>query len=224
MEGSFLRSRSEGLRSGCRLIVTLDVVFEGEVRVAAAEVLQHDMRNRVAYAQLQTLSETFHPQLATCLADCVEAFLRRGETHHPDMVADIPGLILANVSIAEGDVSGNITTLYVTFNSCIGDMARGFVSELRFGCVLEDVSRDMSAQVLNDLAMPLLNVLTAEEAGMIDSGDPVGGLADQLVRKAHEIRFQIELIKRYANSLERERLFSRHRGIPNAPSRAEENA
>ena len=46
--------------------------------------------------------------------------------------------------------------------------------------------------------MPLLDLCSAAESGLIDAGAALGPFGVQLVERAEEIRFRVELLKRFA--------------------------
>lgn len=174
--------------------------------VRSCEVVSSAFRNRTSFVNTMPLEEVFCDSIAEGLNDCVN--LLSGETQVislPSLILEVPGLVLAGAHILTTVNDDGSQSIIIRFRISLGGIGYAFRPDVGFGAGLEDLTREVSAQVLTDLALPLLNVLSATEAGLVDAESAIGSLSQQLADRVHEIRFQIELVKRYTDGLERQR-------------------
>ncbi|WP_237029000.1 hypothetical protein [Phaeobacter porticola] len=189
-----------------RFIVNL-IAEEGAVPfVRSCEVVSRTFRNRTSFVNTLPMHEVFCDSIADGLKDCVN--MLSGETQVislPSLILEVPGLVLAGAHILATANEDGTQSIIIRFRTSLGGIGHAFRPDVGFGAGLEDMTREVSAQVLTDLALPLLNVLSATEAGLVDAESAIGALSQQLADRVHEIRFQIELVKRYTDGLERQR-------------------
>ncbi|WP_254683635.1 hypothetical protein [Phaeobacter inhibens] len=189
-----------------RFIVNL-MAEKGETPyVRSCEVVSSAFRNRTSFVNTMPLEEVFCDSIAEGLNDCVN--LLSGETQVislPSLILEVPGLVLAGAHVLATVNDDGSQSIIIRFRISLGGIGYAFRPDVGFGAGLEDLTREVSAQVLTDLALPLLNVLSATEAGLVDAESAIGSLSQQLADRVHEIRFQIELVKRYTDGLERQR-------------------
>ncbi|MBQ4806991.1 hypothetical protein J4717_05860 [Phaeobacter sp. HS012] len=189
-----------------RFIVNL-MAEKGETPyVRSCEVVSSAFRNRTSFVNTMPLEEVFCDPIAEGLNDCVN--LLSGETQVislPSLILEVPGLVLAGAHVLATVNDDGSQSIIIRFRISLGGIGYAFRPDVGFGAGLEDLTREVSAQVLTDLALPLLNVLSATEAGLVDAESAIGSLSQQLADRVHEIRFQIELVKRYTDGLERQR-------------------
>ncbi|AFO91361.1 hypothetical protein D1822_08235 [Phaeobacter inhibens] len=189
-----------------RFIVNL-MAEKGETPyVRSCEVVSSAFRNRTSFVNTMPLEEVFCDSIAEGLNDCVN--MLSGETQVislPSLILEVPGLVLAGAHILTTVNDDGSQSIIIRFRISLGGIGYAFRPDVGFGAGLEDLTREVSAQVLTDLALPLLNVLSATEAGLVDAESAIGSLSQQLADRVHEIRFQIELVKRYTDGLERQR-------------------
>ncbi|WP_260075576.1 hypothetical protein [Phaeobacter inhibens] len=174
--------------------------------VRSCEVVSSAFRNRTSFVNTMPLEEVFCDSIAEGLNDCVN--MLSGETQVislPSLILEVPGLVLAGAHILTTVNDDGSQSIIIRFRISLGGIGYAFRPDVGFGAGLEDLTREVSAQVLTDLALPLLNVLSATEAGLVDAESAIGSLSQQLADRVHEIRFQIELVKRYTDGLERQR-------------------
>ncbi|UWR78012.1 hypothetical protein K4L04_08770 [Phaeobacter inhibens] len=174
--------------------------------VRSCEVVSSAFRNRTSFVNTMRLEEVFCASIAEGLNDCVN--MLSGETQVislPSLILEVPGLVLAGAHILTTVNDDGSQSIIIRFRISLGGIGYAFRPDVGFGAGLEDLTREVSAQVLTDLALPLLNVLSATEAGLVDAESAIGSLSQQLADRVHEIRFQIELVKRYTDGLERQR-------------------
>ncbi|ATG39661.1 hypothetical protein PhaeoP14_01559 [Phaeobacter piscinae] len=189
-----------------RFIVNL-IADQGEApHVRSCEVVSPAFRNRTSFVNTMPLDEVFCDAIADGLTDCVN--MLSGETQVislPSLILEVPGLVLAGAHVLSTVDEDGSQSIIIRFRCSVGGIGYAFRPDVGFGAGLEDLTREVSAQVLTDLALPLLNVLSATEDGLVDAESAIGSLSQQLADRVHEIRFQIELVKRYTDGLERQR-------------------
>ncbi|MFV1497896.1 hypothetical protein VWY34_14525 [Phaeobacter sp. JH20_02] len=174
--------------------------------VRSCEVVSPTFRNRTSFVKSLALEDVFCDSIAEGLNDCVK--MLSGDTQVislPSLILEVPGLVLAGAHILTTVDDDGSQSIIIRFRISLGGIGYAFRPDVGFGAGLEDLTREVSAQVLTDLALPLLNVLSATEAGLVDAETAIGSLSRQLADRVHEIRFQIELVKRYTDGLERQR-------------------
>lgn len=175
-----------------RFIVNL-MAEKGETPyVRSCEVVSSAFRNRTSFVNTMPLEEVFCDSIAEGLNDCVN--MLSGETQVislPSLILEVPGLVLAGAHILTTVNDDGSQSIIIRFRISLGGIGYAFRPDVGFGAGLEDLTREVSAQVLTDLALPLLNVLSATEAGLVDAESAIGSLSQQLADRVHEIRFQI---------------------------------
>ncbi|WP_244462741.1 hypothetical protein [Phaeobacter gallaeciensis] len=189
-----------------RFIVNMMAEKGGAPYVRSCEIVSSAFRNRTSFVNTMPLGEVFCDAIADGLNDCVN--MLSGETQVislPSLILEVPGLVLAGAHILTSVNEDGSLSIIIRFRISLGGIGYAFRPDVGFGAGLEDLTREVSAQVLTDLALPLLNVLSATEAGLVDAESAIGSLSQQLADRVHEIRFQIELVKRYTDGLERQR-------------------
>ena len=200
---SDVADRADGHR---RFVVNLTERGADDIILKSCEVLSHSFRNRVSFSAQMRCSEIFHEQISTAIDECLQGL---GEGHQvlslPSLVVELPGLIMAGAHVIASAEEDGVRAIIVRFRISVGSMAHAFLQDVGFGAGLEETTRELSAQVLSEIAMPLLNVLAASDTGLVDSERAIGVLGQQLSERVHEIRFNIEMVKRFTEQLERDR-------------------
>ena len=108
------------------------------------------------------------------------------------------GLVLSGGSIIRDAGAETVEFLFTNF---LGGLNRAFRGNIGFDDPLLDSNDRISALVLSDIALPLLNICQDAERRIGHFGEPGSQFEHQISSRSDEIRFQIELIKRYVQSL-----------------------
>jgi hypothetical protein len=79
----------------------------------------------------------------------------------------------------------------------LGGVAKAFKPELGIEDSVADSSAHMSALVLTDIVLPLLDLCEVAEGGMLKNTGEFTDFMDTLIERSRDVRFQAELIKRF---------------------------
>ena len=83
--------------------------------------------------------------------------------------------------------------------SLLGGIAKAFRPDLGIEDSIPDHSAHMSALVLTDIVLPLLNLCEVAEHGMLQDSRNFAEFMDALIERSQDVRFQAELIKRFVS-------------------------
>jgi len=118
----------------------------------------------------------------------------------PSMVLEMPGLTMAKVHLVSNLLDDGQMDVILRFKMVLGSVSCAFRSELGIEDSVADYSAHMSAMVLTDIVMPLLDLCSVAE----NEGGSDAALFDHFMNtlsdRSREVRFQAELIKRFVSS------------------------
>ena len=95
---------------------------------------------------------------------------------------------------AEGETGSHIILRFGFLVGALGDM---FIEDMGFDSAVSEQSAHLSAAVLADLALPLLNICEAAEQELSSGDVRISKFGTQLAARTSEIVFHMELLKRY---------------------------
>lgn len=191
------RSHDKGV-SARKFVVNLTVLDGNDPEVRSCEIIGHNYRNRTSFGERTRLDDVFVAAIADGLSRCLDKMSNDTEVLAlPDFVVETPGLTLAgaHMMVSKGD-DGTLHIIF-RFRFFLGGINRAFHRNIGFDGEISDENSRLSALVLADLALPILNFCEAAKAGMMTQEAPISGFVDKLVERSHEISFQIELVKRF---------------------------
>ncbi|WP_281983174.1 hypothetical protein [Thalassorhabdomicrobium marinisediminis] len=184
-----------------RFVVNLKVPKNGSVLVRSCEVIGGQYRNRFTFPSQVTIADVFEDQLAQGVMKCLSSLSRTTEVVSlPTLSIEVPGLTLAKAHLIANLSDSGELSIILRFKMILGNISRAFLPALGIEDSVTDHASHMSALVLTDIVMPLLDMCTLAEVDTIAKSDAVDRFVETLSDRSRDVRFQAELIKRFVNS------------------------
>lgn len=200
MHNQELENADLDLNEGNYFVVTMRKNDCGMVYVRSCEIIGSKFRNRTSFGENATLDTAFVDRLSTALLDCVEKISQEVEMLSlPNFVIELPHLVLAGPRLIASKLEDGSTHIIMRFASFLGAINSAFRYDLGFSCNLIEHSSTLAAKVLGDLAAPILNICTSAELEAPSVADKLGNFGKKLAENSYELRFQIELLSRFAS-------------------------
>ncbi|MCF2872089.1 hypothetical protein L0664_13520 [Octadecabacter sp. G9-8] len=186
------------LTSGHRLVVNLRSREGRPVEVRSCEVIGTHHRNRFTFPSQVTVDDVFVDLIAEGVHQCLASLSDRTEVVSlPSVALEIPGLSLAKVNLMSTKTDDGSLGIILRFKMLLGGVARAFRPELGIEDSVPDYSSHMSALVLTDIVLPLLDLCEVADSGMLKNTSEFADFMDTLIERSRDVRFQAELIKRF---------------------------
>jgi len=187
---------------GHRFVINLLSRNSAEVEVRSCEVIGAKHRNRFTFPHKVSIDDVFLPGLSDGINQCFDALSGTTEVVSlPTLSIELPGLTLAKAHVMTTRNEEGHLAVILRFKMVLGSVSHAFKPELGMEDPLPDHTSHMSALVLTDIVMPLLDLCSVVEAGGVRRSEEFNIFMDTLIERSRDVRFQAELIKRFvANS------------------------
>ena len=181
-----------------RFIVTLWAEPRERAYVRSCEIYGESFRNRTSFSKQTRLADVFCDPFARALEACLERLSMETQVLVlPGFVVELPGLTIRGAHVIATKVKEGQVNIIMRFGSFLGGINRAFRETLGFDNHSADEHEAIGARVLEDIASPLLDICNAAELGMSDSVEKLGAFGRRVCARSHEIRFRVELLKRF---------------------------
>lgn len=172
--------------------------------VRSCEIKSSAFSNRISFQNRTSIDDVFHHKIASQLNDCLLR-LRDGtkSVSIPTLVLEVPGVTLANARVNSSTTPEGDAQIIVEFKFFVGGINNVFLSNIGFDDATNDLAAGLSVKVLADLALPFLNVCESYKSNVISSQAGFTEFMAGLSERAQEFRFQVELLKRFADAKEK---------------------
>ena len=189
---------SATIAGGHRLVVNLMSRAGAPVEVRSCEIIGIHHRNRFTIPSHVTIDDVFVKPLAAGVSQCLSSLSDKTEVVSlPTNSIEIPGLSLAKAHLLTTKADDGTLGIILRFKTVLGGITNGFRPELGIEDTVSDYASHMSALVLTDIVMPLLDLCTVAENGGLSHAGDFDAFMDTLIERSGEVRFQAELIKRF---------------------------
>lgn len=189
------------LTSGHRLVVNLKARQGHPIEVRSCEVIGAHHRNRFTFPSKVSIEDVFVDKIAQGMNQCLASLSDCTEVVSlPSVSLEIPGLSLAKVNLMATRTEDGTLGIILRFKMLLGGIAKAFKPELGIEDSVSDYSSHMSALVLTDIVLPLLNLCEVAESGSLTNSAEFAEFMDTLIDRSRDVRFQAELIKRFVAS------------------------
>ena len=180
-----------------RLVIKLNRRESGALDVLACEVLSEAFTNRTVFHGSTKLVDV----LSDHVVDVIENALRgigpqRQLISLPNLMVQLPNLVLAKAQILISEMVDGAQNVIFRFMGFLGTLDGVLKHKTSTGTVANLTAERMAVRVLDDLALPLLNLVRHETSGSARNDRAHQNLSDN----AHEIEFRVELLKRFVLS------------------------
>lgn len=186
-----------------RFVINVMSSSARDFEVRSCEITCDAFRNRTSFQSSISLDEVYKDEVAAGLKTCLRKL--SGETEVvalPSFVLEIPGLTLAGAQMVATKTSDDVLHIIMRFRFFVGGINNVFRPKLGFDDALNDHAANLSVRVLSDLALPLLNICEAYKSSLIDVDVDFADFIVGLSQRSQELRFQVELLKRFVDSTE----------------------
>ena len=192
------------LNDAKRCIINITLPTEGPPLLRSIEIHINEGRNRTSFTRLRRLEEVFEPGVAVRLYEHLEKMTPESRAMSlPDQVIEAKGVILAGIHMMVTYAKDGTASIIMRFRKMIGDLQHAMIDGFGFGVPTHDTRDETALKVLADISLPLLDICTFADADNLPDLDRQNPYLRHLAERAGEIRFQVELIKRYVEGLER---------------------
>ncbi len=203
------------------LSITLSHASEDAPWVPVAVVISKpEHRHRITFSTEKSLEDVFCQQISDRLTEVLGAFRENhadGVFSNPDEEIALPGLSLRQLRVLYSHHGDQPARALVRFAAIVGNPHRALKSDDGFSYPLEALTSQVYRDALDWVLMPAVNIATLNEMpGVIDDPDGRGIRASLQTLKTSKDRllFQVELVKRELNRLERRAYFQQHESRP----------
>lgn len=198
MSGNSLQPRPEDDQRGRRFVVTLWQNATGTFFVRSCELAFRHFRNRTSFGTLATLDHVFTPHFAQAVQKCLGKLSLGTEVLSlPSFLLETPGLTVRGVHLMATRLTDGTLNIILRFGSFMGGINHVFAAHIGFDDPIGAQNEAISAQVLEDIASPLLDMCNWVEVGGEDAANMLGPFGKVVAERGNEIRFRIELLKRF---------------------------
>lgn len=189
--------------SSRKFVITLSVPKDSEPIVRSCEIIGRGFRNRTSFGDNALLDELFIKAISDGLKECLEGLGSETKViSFQDFAIETPGLTLAGAHLMVSSDEAGCLHIIFRFRFFLGSLHLAFNKGYGFDGVMVDENSRLAALVISDLALPILNICEAAKSGLLEGTAPLTTFGDSLAARAHEISFQIELLKRFVNTPE----------------------
>ena len=181
-----------------RFIINLTAKKDHTAEVRACEVIGAHHRNRFTFPSKVNIEDVFIDHVADEINNCLSSLSRTTEVVSlPTVTIETPGLTLAKAHLMTTLSEDGTLGIILRFKVVLGGISLAFRPELGIEDSVADHTSHMSALVLTDIVMPLLDLCAGAEAGVLVNSKAFDDFMDTLIERSTDVRFQAELIKRF---------------------------
>ena len=187
-----------------RFVVNLQVRENEPPQVRSCEVVGENYRNRTTFQGSCAFDDVFEERVAEGLRHCLKSLSLDTEVLSlPEFFIETPGLILGGAQVMSSIAPDGMVAIILRFQLMIGGVAYAFKTDVGVEHPIVDQRERLATLVLSDISLPLLDICAAAEADMLSDRESFGAFARQIAERSREIRFQVELVKRYLEGMDR---------------------
>lgn len=187
----------EGNASNC-FVITMWIEKTGEAFVRSCEVIGKNFRNRTSFGERATIESAFSDRMAQTIKEALGKLSMRTEVLAlPSLSVEMPELALARARIIATKLADGSINVIMRFKSFVGAINTAFREDVGFNTRLDTLNSAMATMVLEDIALPILNICTALKQRPAGPPGEFDAVEERLARKSQELGFQIELLKRF---------------------------
>lgn len=186
-------------------MINIFVPQSGSAEVRSCEMAGNKWRNRTSFTNARKVEDVFLPAIADGLYRLLGKISAKTRILSlPDQLVEIAGLVMGSIQLVTNFAEDGSAVVIMRFKHIIGGIQNAFLSAFGLSDPVAEVRDDLAIDVLADLSMPLLDICSYVEAEGVTEDQPGHPVLRRVARHAGEIRFQVELIKRYLDRLEAE--------------------
>jgi len=185
--------------AGRRLVINMTMQEDRSVEVRACEILCQGFRHRTSFQETLTTTDVFAKGFANVLDDLIGRLSGNTEIISlPTFCVQNEEVTVAGAQLISKAVDGEGVHIILRFKVFMGPLDGILQIPLQASDGTRAMSAHLAANVLSDIALPLLNL--SEFMRDAESHDPkvVADLAKRMSERIPDLVFQIELLKRFS--------------------------
>ena len=181
-----------------RMVVNLTVTTKHECFVRSCELKDRNFRNRTSFGEGAYLEHVFCDAVARALKSGITSLQGKSEVLSiPSVLVEIPGLTLVGLHLIVTKLKDATLNVIARFGSFIGGINRAFAHNIGFDDYLTEEKSVLTTKVLEDIALPLLDICAFAENDLATSDPKLRHFGVRLTEQSLQLRFKIELLKRF---------------------------
>lgn len=187
--------------SAWKLLVNLTMSADDRLEVRSCEIVSDSFRNRTSFHGKSHVQDVFVTEVADAINACISSLSFRTElVSLPNFTVEMPGLILSDASLICTETNDGNLNIIFRINRFVGGVNRLFLNRIGFEDPLSPMVSEISARVLSDIAVPLLDLCAIAQQDLGPEDGPLGAFGKKLRERSAELEFHIELIKRFVEN------------------------
>ncbi|MEM6341043.1 MAG: hypothetical protein AAF729_07825 [Pseudomonadota bacterium] len=181
-----------------KLVLKLKRRLNGSLEVLACEVLASSLTNRTVFHRSMDIFDVLNDRLSQAITRQLDDV---GEARQiialPELLVELPGLTLASAHVVVSKLVDGAQNIIFRFMQFLGSLDAALKPQIGVGGNSASYAEKLATDVLGDIALPLLNICQQTSAAKDAGQEDLKRAHDFLAKRAHEIEFQIELVKRF---------------------------
>ncbi|RPE71442.1 hypothetical protein EDD53_0561 [Pacificibacter maritimus] len=184
-----------------RLMIHLEANDAGGCTVRYCELQREMFKNRTSFTETTQLEDAFTPNVAASIHDCLSRLSQENEVLSLNTFCHSDGnLTLTKAHVIARKAKDGVQRYMLRFNLNSGGLPDVLQPNSGLTGGLDGMTEQLSYDLLSDICMPMLDVVTALDLGLDLDADSQNSVTNSLRKSAMDIQFQIELIKRFLRS------------------------
>lgn len=190
-----------------RFVINIFLPSEGPAQVRSCEISASQCRNRTSFSDARGIEEVFTPAIAEGMRALLAQLSASARVISlPEKCLEISGLLLAGIHLMSTYAKDGSALITMRFKHLIGSIHHAFLDVLNLSTPASKTCDHLALQVISDISMPLLDICAFADLEGTPAQEADSPYFQSIIARAGEIRFQVELIKRYIHRLDADML------------------
>ncbi|MEQ6249334.1 hypothetical protein ABMC89_10630 [Sulfitobacter sp. HNIBRBA3233] len=197
MEMTAVASPVSGSSDQQKFVINMLASPKSQPFVRSCEIVGPNMRQRTSFGENSAIEDVFENRVAQGLRDCLERLEGgQGILSLPELLIEVEGLILVGVHLMVRQLETGERAFIFRFRTFVGLLQRIYHPRLGLTDPMAGLTDNLALAMLCDVGLPLLDICATHEGRQIPD-DRLDPMSKSVLNNAHELRFRLELIKRF---------------------------
>ena len=172
---------------------------DGRLEVLSMEYTYQDVANRTSFGPGRPIAKVFDPSIVRAFEEAVNGVSGKAEVLSlPDFFVELPDLFLGCARVISAEPVDGQQSILVRFQRFFGSLNTLFTPELGFDTAIGLMTEDLAREMVDGVALPLLDEAEAAKVGVPFGTDPASTFV-AVHNKAKAILDELSIIKRHTN-------------------------
>ena len=186
-------------------MINVFVPAKGAAEVRSCELAGNKWRNRTSFTTARKVEDVFLPGISEGLYLLLGKITAKTRVLSlPDQMIGAQGIVMGGIQLVTNFAEDGSAVVIMRFKHIVGGIQNAFISAFGLSEPVAEVRNDLALDVLADISLPLLDLCNYAETGALPTEHKDHPLFRRLALRAGEIRFQVELVKRYLDGIDRQ--------------------